>query len=90
MFLEKNITQVILKELNEKGIPVIVDWQSPWTGEHYSIVSGFERGKIILATAYLKKYKSVDEKEFEKRWYILKSGKKINRVITIVIPKIKK
>src|SRR4030042_4874866 len=38
---KSSITEI--KKLTKKGIPVIVDWFSPETNSHFSVVAGFEK-----------------------------------------------
>jgi ABC-type bacteriocin/lantibiotic exporter with double-glycine peptidase domain len=60
-----------LKKLVERGIPVIVDWFSPEEAGHYSVVVGFDKGKIILAEPHFGELKKHDVEWFEERWFDL-------------------
>ena len=58
-----------LRKYIKKGIPVLVNWNSPTQGSHFSVAIGFDKDKIILADpefGKMTKWKAVD---FIDRWY---------------------
>ncbi|MCK5473798.1 MAG: C39 family peptidase [Candidatus Aenigmarchaeota archaeon] len=58
-----------LKELIEKGIPVMVAWFSPEENGHYSLVIGFEKNKIVMNDPHFGKEIKMDIKQFLIRWF---------------------
>ena len=73
-----------LKQLNKKGIPVIVDWFSPEEAGHYSVVVGFNKNNIFLADPHFGKIKQYNLDWFKERWYDIVNDKLIIREIIVI------
>lgn len=59
-----------LKKCLSRGIPVLVNYRE--TEEnigHFAIVTGFEKGRILLHDPWHGKFISLSEDEFVRRWY---------------------
>ena len=58
-----------VRRLVKKEVPVIVDWFSPEEAGHYSVVTGFERNKIVLADPHFGELRKHKIDWFEDRWF---------------------
>ncbi|MBT3297827.1 hypothetical protein HN385_02795 [archaeon] len=85
-YVKQNSSINEVNKLVKKGIPVIVDWFSPEEAGHYSVVVGFNQGKIILADPHFGELKKYKIGWFEERWFDLpfrKGGPIIKEIIVI-------
>lgn len=69
-FIEKkNASLVDIEEFLQQAIPVIVDYQAHHGG-HFSVIIGRTENKFLLSDPSCdKKYKWINKKDFEKRWF---------------------
>jgi len=58
-----------LKGYIKKGVPVIVNWNSPTQGSHFSLAIGFDKNKIILADPEFGKMTKWPVADFVDRWF---------------------
>ena len=70
-YVKQNSSIKEVKKLVKRGVPVIVDWFSPEEAGHYSVVVGFEKGKIILADPHFGELRKHTIEWFEERWFDL-------------------
>jgi len=73
-----------LRKLTNKGIPVIAAWTSPEEGSHYSVISGFQGRKILIADSHFGRILKKDMKWFEERWFDKVDSKLIKREVIII------
>jgi len=85
--IKQNSSIKELRHFADKKIPLIVDWFSPEEEGHYSVVSGFEKNKIILADPHFGKIKKHLINWFEERWFDILNKKKLIREIIIITKK---
>jgi ABC-type bacteriocin/lantibiotic exporter with double-glycine peptidase domain len=75
-YVKQNSSINEVKKLLKKRIPVIVNWFSPEQAGHYSVVIGFDKGKIVLADPYFGEMKKYKIEWFEERWFDMPFAKK--------------
>jgi len=83
-YIKQNSSIRELKKLIDKKISVIVDWNSPEEGGHYSVVLGFEKNKILLADPHFGKIKKHKIKWFEKRWSDIVEKERLKKEIIVI------
>jgi len=68
--LKDHVALSDIKETIRSGLPVIIDYIEPSDGwSHYSVVTGFERGHIILNDPWNGRDFKLSEDDFHRRWH---------------------
>ncbi len=83
-YIKENSSLSELKTITDKNIPIIVDWNSPEEGGHYSVVVGLEDNNIFLADPHFGEIKKYDAKWFEEKWVDSFEGREIYREIVVI------